>query len=75
MADSTDTRCPRCTGRLLHERDRFSHYVNCLLCGYVRESLQLDLATARLEANLDGREEPRLRALSRAPSRRLEIAS
>jgi hypothetical protein len=35
------------------------------MCGYVKESRQLDAAIARAEVETDGREEPRLRTHAR----------
>ena len=61
LAATATSTCPRCNGRLLAQRDPVSDYLNCLMCGYVRERRQLDPATARAEAELDGREEPRTR--------------
>jgi hypothetical protein len=66
MATLTKTEfCPRCAGRLLRTGDLVSRYMSCLMCGYVKESRQLDAAIARAEVETDGREEPRLRTHAR----------
>ena len=77
MATLTSTgTCPRCNGRLLRETDAVSEYLNCLMCGYVRERLQLDPLTARLEAELDGRDQPRVQSRSlQAAAQSLRLAS
>jgi hypothetical protein len=65
MATVATHSCPRCSGRLLRTGDLVSSYLSCLMCGYVRESRQLDPAIARAEVETDGREEPRLRTPAR----------
>jgi hypothetical protein len=65
MATLTQATCPRCSGRLLRAGDTTSDYLNCLMCGFVRELRQLDPAIARVEVELSGREEPRLRRTHR----------
>ena len=75
MATLTYDTCPRCSGRLLRAGDATSDYLNCLMCGFVRELRQLDPVTARAEVELNGREEPRLRTRTREPSEYAWVAS
>jgi hypothetical protein len=37
MALSPGSACPRCSARLIEERDQYGRYRSCLTCGYVDE--------------------------------------
>lgn len=47
--------CPRCSGSLAQESDRWGRYVHCLSCGYVKDDVPADWALSVQEEQLERR--------------------
>ncbi len=51
--------CPRCGGSMVFERDWYSAYGSCLICGYIHEVGATPLEEIEREVNGDGRQRRR----------------
>jgi len=51
--------CPRCGGSMVLERDWYSAYGSCLICGYVHEVGAISLEEIEREINGDHRQRRR----------------
>lgn len=51
MNQSSEQRCPRCSGLLVRDPDPYSEGLCCLLCGYHQYRVQADPITEVLDAS------------------------
>ena len=47
----TTVKCPRCRAGLIAQQDRYSSYLECLICGYAEERDVLAQAVAAAETH------------------------